>query len=102
MTIVRATDSSIGMIAKCSNYIAYGEVSKEVLGKLLEHEKAEHSTEAIEALTNGTKEPKDVFNMPIRLHPPRHGYKSTRKPYGHGGALGYHGNAIGELIKRML
>ncbi|MEM3781665.1 MAG: uL30 family ribosomal protein [Candidatus Micrarchaeaceae archaeon] len=102
LSLVRATDSSIGMITKCSSYIAYGEVSKETLGKLLEHEHVEHSQEAIDALMNGTKEPREVLSMPIRLHPPRHGYKGTRKPYGHGGALGYRGNAIGELINRML
>lgn len=44
------------------------------------------------------------FIKPVfRLHPPRGGFKkSTKRPYGDGGELGYRGKAINELIKRML
>ncbi len=44
------------------------------------------------------------FIKPVfRLHPPRGGFKkSTKRPYGDGGELGYRGKAINDLIKRML
>ncbi|MGC8676372.1 MAG: uL30 family ribosomal protein [Candidatus Micrarchaeia archaeon] len=102
LALVRATDSSIGMIAKCSSYIAYGEISSDVLAKVLESEGLKLSSEELAAIASGAKPLRDVVQMPIRLHPPRHGYKGTRKPYGHGGALGYRGNAINELIRRMV
>ena len=39
----------------------------------------------------------------FRLHPPRGGFKrSTKRPYGDCGELGYRGKAINDLIKRML
>lgn len=39
----------------------------------------------------------------FRLHPPKGGFKgSIKKPYKDGGELGYRGNAINELLKRMM
>ena len=36
-TIIKATDSYMGMLNKCSNYVAYGEIDPETLGKLMEN-----------------------------------------------------------------
>ncbi|MCD6195618.1 MAG: 50S ribosomal protein L30 [Staphylothermus sp.] len=45
----------------------------------------------------------DLIKPVFRLHPPRGGFRrSTKRPYGDGGELGYRGKAINELIKRML
>jgi large subunit ribosomal protein L30 len=45
------------------------------------------------------KEIKPVF----RLHPPRKGYKrSIKRSYKAGGVTGYRGEAINDLIKRMV
>jgi large subunit ribosomal protein L30 len=38
----------------------------------------------------------------IRLKAPKGGWRSTKKPFALGGALGYRGRAINELAKRML
>ena len=38
----------------------------------------------------------------IRLHPPRKGYEGIKRAYTTGGALGYRGKKINDLIKRML
>lgn len=38
----------------------------------------------------------------FRLHPPRGGLKSIKKPFSEGGDLGYRGPLINELILRML
>jgi len=44
-----------------------------------------------------------IIKPVFRLHPPRGGFRgSIKKPYGAGGELGYRGEAINELIKRML
>ncbi len=45
----------------------------------------------------------DGIKPVFRLHPPRGGFKkSTKRHYNDGGELGYRGEAINELIKRML
>ena len=38
----------------------------------------------------------------FRLHPPRGGLRSVKKPFTLGGDLGYRGPAINDLIRRML
>ena len=39
--------------------------------------------------------------MPIRMHPPRKGYRGIKQSYKAGGDLGYRGKEINSLIKRM-
>lgn len=38
----------------------------------------------------------------FRLHAPKGGWRSTKKPFALGGALGYRGAAINDLVRRML
>jgi len=38
----------------------------------------------------------------FRLHPPKKGYEGNKRSYRNGGALGYRGEAINDLIDRML
>jgi large subunit ribosomal protein L30 len=38
----------------------------------------------------------------FRLSPPRKGYEGNKKSYQNGGALGYRGKDINDLIQRML
>lgn len=38
----------------------------------------------------------------FRLHPPIKGYEGNKRSYQNGGALGYRGEAINDLISRML
>jgi hypothetical protein len=52
-------------------------------------------------MASGKKAAKDVVAMPIRLHPPTHGYEGTKVSFGRKGALGYRGAAISKLISRM-
>ena len=40
--------------------------------------------------------------MPFRLHPPRHGFRSTKLSIKQGGNLGYNGEKINALITRMI
>ncbi|MEM0106781.1 MAG: uL30 family ribosomal protein [Candidatus Micrarchaeaceae archaeon] len=87
--IIKATDSYEGMINKCKDYVAYGELDKDTLELLMK--KA------------GMKEGESIKEkMPIRLHPPKRGYRNIKLNYRQGGALGYMGSDINALIKRML
>ncbi len=76
------TTSKIGMVKKVKDFVTWGEVDDETL-QLLE------------------KRSNKKF---YRLNPPRGGYgrKGTKVPFKIGGALGYRGEKINELIRRML
>ncbi len=80
------TPSIMGMIQKVKDFVTFGEVNDEVL-KLLESKRKE------------TGKP-HVFH----LNPPRGGFerKGIKKPFSIGGALGYRGDKINDLIKRMV
>jgi len=103
LALVKATKSNLGMVKAGATYITYGEIDAETMAKLLSKANAKASKEDIEAIINGKKELKDLgIKLPIRLHPPRHGYEGIKKGYKQGGALGYRGAEINKLISRML
>lgn len=99
-TLLKINDSYNGMLNKCVNYVAYGEIDEPTLARLLErHAKGLDAKE----LLNGKYDAEKVKGyVPFRLHPPRHGYKSTKLHYKQGGSLGYMGNDINKLITRMV
>ena len=80
--IVEDTPQLRGMLQRSSQYLTWGEVDEE--------------TEKV--LTKHTSE------KTIRLAPPRGGYerKGIKTPYSKGGAIGYRGKDINQLIIRML
>lgn len=75
----------VGMLKKAKDYITWGEIDDNTLKLLIEK--------------RGKKDKKF-----FRLHPPRKGFerKGIKKPFTVGGALGYRGEKINELIKRMV
>jgi large subunit ribosomal protein L30 len=98
--IILINDSNMGMIKKANNFMAYGEVSEEILTKILERGNVKADAKA---LLEGKADMKEIAKqMPVRLHPPRHGYKSTKLGVNQGGSLGYMGDGINSLIKRMV
>jgi large subunit ribosomal protein L30 len=97
--LIKVDESYTGMLKKCNSYIAYGEVNDEVLSKLLD--KTELSIKP-EELSDKEKVKELREKLPIRLHPPRHGYKSTKLGFNQGGSLGYMGDYINNLISRMI
>lgn len=99
-TLINVNDAYLGMLKKCSNHIAYGVVNEETLTKLLQRGEIEVSPKDLIAGKVDVKEIKD--KLPIRLHPPRHGYKSTRLSVKQGGSLGYMGDQINGLLARMV
>lgn len=122
LVIVDDTPSYRGMIQKVKDYITWGEIDKETLVKLLRKrgrlvgnkpitdeyvkEKLGMSIEEFaEKVINGEMKLRDLPNIkPVfRLHPPRGGLKGSKKrSFKEGGALGYRGEKINELIERML
>ena len=101
LSLLYGTKSNIGMIAKCSDFITYGEISQEVLENLLQKKEIKASKEDISAISSGKKKVSELARMPIRLHPPRHGYEAVKRSYANKGSLGYRGDKINDLIKRM-
>ncbi len=114
-----------GMLVKCKDYIAFGEINEKTLIRLLrvrgrvernrplteEHIKNltnyKNFRALAKALLNGEiqyKE-KDLYKVkPVfRLHPPKKGHRgSIKKHYAEGGTLGNVGSYINELIYKML
>ncbi len=102
-TLIKVNDSYNGMLNKCSNYVAYGEIDEPTLNKLLEkRSKGLSAKDAKEILEGKFDAEKLKEELPFRLHPPRHGYKSTKLNVKQGGSLGYLGNDINKLIVRMV
>ena len=123
--LVWGTPSYKGMLDKCRNYIAYGEIDEKTLVRLLRvRGKVEGNKpltdnhiknltnfksfkDLVKALLNGEIQYKEKYIYKIkpifRLHPPRKGHRGTiKKHYKEGGTLGDIGIYINELIHKML
>jgi large subunit ribosomal protein L30 len=120
--LIDSRPSFLGMLKTAQNFITWGEASKETVnmlirerGRLAGNKKLtdEHAQkigyESLEELAE------TVFNCRIehwklpnvqpvfKLHPPTKGFKGKiKKGYSMGGELGYRGEKINELIKRMV
>ena len=111
-----------GMIQTVKDYVTWGEVGHEAVAKLL-HQRGEVAggekltdgyvkdnskypsiLSLAKAIESGEARMTDVKGLKpvLRLHPPIHGYESTRKTFVDGGAIGYRGEGIEKLIARML
>jgi large subunit ribosomal protein L30 len=109
------------MIRKVKDFIAYGEVDAKVLEELLanrgrltgdthltdeyvkENSQYNGISEFALALAGGQARLTDVPGLKpvLRLHPPRKGYKTTKRTVQQGGSLGYHGENINGLLYKM-
>ncbi|MFI5412660.1 MAG: uL30 family ribosomal protein [Candidatus Micrarchaeales archaeon] len=99
-TIIKVNDPYLGMLKKCVNQIAYGEVDEETLAKLVTKFKLNIDPKGV---ISGKVDITDLNEkMPMRLHPPRHGLKSVRRHFNQGGSLGYMGKEINGIINRMV
>lgn len=123
MALIRETPSNRGMLQRVKDFVTWGEISKETLEQVLEkrgllvgnkkltEDYLKSSTpfknikELAEVLYSGKVELKHLkFIKPIfRLTPPSGGFKgSIKRPYKNKGELGYRGEAINELIMKMI
>ncbi len=119
--LVPDTPAYLGMIRKVKDFVAYGEVDPGTLATILrtrgrltgnrrltdeyvrERTKFASIDEYAEALCNGEADLKDIDGMKpvLRLHPPRKGYKTIKRTFQQGGALGYYGREINDLLYAM-
>lgn len=119
--LIQNNPSYRGMLQKAKDYITWGEVSREILkdvvskrGKLIgdvviteEYIKENTDHSSIEGLTdallNSEIKAEDINMKPVfRLHPPRKGYEGVRQSFSEGGSLGFRGDSINTLLKRMI
>lgn len=110
-----------GMLQKVKDYITWGEVAGEEVELLLRHrgelgggekltdEYLRENTgfkdiaEFSQAFVDFKAELEDVpgLKKALRLHPPRKGFQNIKRSHSEGGALGYRGEEIKNLIPRM-
>ena len=120
-TILKESPSYVGMLRKVKDYVTWGEPSVETVklllktrGKITGDQKVtddvlkELGYENVEKLANAIVTGEVEFSQLngikpfFRMHPPKKGFKRTvKRPYKDHGELGYRGEAINELIKRM-
>lgn len=111
-----------GMLQKVNSYVTWGEVTKETIAEVIEKRgrlagNKKLTAEYLEKLgfksfeeladaifTGKAEHGKLPFMTPLfKLHPPTKGYKGkTKKSFKAGGEAGYRGEAINELVKRMI
>ncbi|AAR39160.1 NEQ311 [Nanoarchaeum equitans Kin4-M] len=122
LSIMPKTESIEGMIQKAKDYITWGEIDEKTLAELLKKrgrisrrkkltleyikEKGFNSFEELaKALIEGKVTLKELGIKPFfRLRPPSKGYgkKGIKKHFNEGGALGYRGEKINDLILRAI
>lgn len=118
--LVEDTPSLDGMLQKAKDYITWGEIDSETLAEIISKrgefvggirvtdellaENTDYSSceDLANALIEGNVKENDIDMKPVfRLHPPRKGYESIRRSINEGGSLGYRGDSIKDLIKKM-
>ncbi|ASI98205.1 50S ribosomal protein L30 [Thermococcus celer] len=122
LVLVDENPSYNGMVQKVKDYITWGEINAETLAALIRkrgrlignrpvtddyvREKLGMTIdEFAKKVVEGEMKLTDLPNLkPVfRLHPPRGGLKGSKKrSFKEGGALGYRGEKINDLIERML
>jgi large subunit ribosomal protein L30 len=122
--LLENTPSNLGMLRSVKALVAWGEISPDLLGHVLEKRgerdgadglddgflrllgKAsfEDLAKAVVAGETSLQELSQVgLKVPFRFHPPRGGFKrSLRRAATDGGELGYRGTDINLLAKRMI
>lgn len=120
--ILPEDDSVKGMLNKAKDYITWGEVNEENLARLIKFKGRLMGDKPIDDnyiiensdftsivsmakdISNNEFKFKDLKNVKpmFRLNPPRKGYEGIKRSYRNGGALGYRGEEINDLLERML
>jgi large subunit ribosomal protein L30 len=119
--LVPDTPEYLGMIRKVKDFVAYGEADAETIETILrtrgrvvgdypltdEYVRSNSSYQSIEEFANALASgERRLIDMPglkpvLRLHPPRKGYKTIKRTFPQGGALGYYGEEINALLHKM-
>lgn len=115
-TLLPEAPSMRGMLTAVQGYVTWGEAEPETV-ELLLTQRGERTGGS--RLTEGTPAEGEITRLTrsfvaqgmtgeagvrplFRLKPPKGGWRSTKKPFALGGALGYRGRDINVLARRML
>jgi large subunit ribosomal protein L30 len=121
-TLIDDRPSYLGMLHKAKNYVTWGEIFKESVvlllrerGRIVGNKKLtdeyirEVGYKSLDDLAEAVQKTEVEYNSlpnikPVfRLHPPKKGFKGkVKKSYTAGGVTGHRGEAINDLIKRMI
>ncbi len=120
--LIDSRPSYKGMLQRVNSYVTYGEPSKETVAMMLQKrarlagdkkltgeyiKKAGYNSigDLAEAIVNCKVQFQKLPDVQplFKLHPPSKGYKGkTKKGFKAGGEAGYRGEAINDLVKRMI
>jgi large subunit ribosomal protein L30 len=115
-TILPEEPSFRGMLMATQGYVTWGEADAETIQALLAARGQTRTGAKLSSPPAGTPPVSELaasvigtglarvksLRPLVRLTPPKGGWKSTKKPFSLGGALGYRGRAINDLVKRMM
>ena len=108
-TVVEDTPSNKGMLLRAKDYITWGEIDDATYKSLIEKRGEEYKGRATDSkgkieYTKSFKEGSKTLKKYFRLSPPRKGYgkRGIKATFKDGGAFGYRGAKINELVLRML
>jgi len=119
-TVIPEEPTYEGMLNKVKDMVTWGEIDIETMVQLLSNKSDMDKDELEEKISEKTSYDKidqfaiavtsdkiklddiDGMDRVFRLHPPEGGYRSTKKSFNMGGALGYRGSEINSLILKML
>jgi large subunit ribosomal protein L30 len=119
--LINDSPSFVGMLNATQGYVTWGEPNKEIVTlmlrnkgrfignkKLIDENLSKISYSSVEELSDAVFDCKvNYWKIPgiqpfFRLHPPRKGFRGKiKKSFVAGGELGYRGEKISELLKRM-
>ena len=119
-TVVPEDPAFRGMLTRVQGYVTWGEADEATVGLLIASRGRTPDGKSVAPPPGGaatgvgdvTALAKSVLagGLPrvgavrplFRLHPPKGGWRSTKKPFSLGGALGYRGRAINDLVRKMI
>ncbi len=109
-SLVKKSDNIKSSLNRVKDYTTYGEINEETLKELIqkrgrktgdERLSEQEASKVLEGIKQG-KSPRTLGIKPVfRLRPPRKGLKSKKSHFPKGD-LGFRGDKINELIKRMI
>jgi len=117
--IYRDDEKMKGMLLKVKDYVAYGEISEDTFFKMVSKRGRLKGDKRIDSEFISSVKEKDMDSLVknlfsgkttltglgikkvFRLHPPKGGYKSTKHSFPKG-SLGYMGDEVNGLLKRMI
>ena len=121
-TLIEENEYYKGMLQVVKDYTTWGKINKETLSTLIQtrgmltgdKQITDEYIKTATSYTNIQKFAEAIYDKKIRykelpevkplfrLHPQRKGYEGIKREFNNGGALGYRGEKINDLLTRMI